>query len=420
MRILYIVQHFSGPGGSSSVRAYEAAVRLVHAGHAVTVLCGSFEKASERDFAEAQEAGVRIVRSPIHYGQRMSTPQRLLAFRRYMNWATAVGTAQPRPDVVFASSTPLTIGEVGRRVARHHRVPFVFEVRDLWPEVPMALGALQNPLLRWSAKRMARKVYAAADHVVALSPDMADGVMRWGVAAERVTVIPNCSSNELFGDRSERDAVRAEMGWAGKFVAIHAGSLGKVNNIEYLLDAAAALRHLDAARVHVAIVGDGAVRDAVAARIARQRLTHVGLYPAVANARMPRLLSAADCGLVTVLPIKELEANSANKFFDCLAAGLPVALNYGGWQATTLNRAGAGEASSPQEPAAMAALLARWSSDSALVTRMGTAARTLAEGQFDRGRLVTKLEAVLHSLVGRGSDADKVSARNRSAKRVAA
>lgn len=402
MRILYVVQHFSGPHGTSSVRAYEAATRLVRLGHDVTVLCGTFEGASPADFDAAASSGVEIVRSPILYGQAQTTVQRLLTFRRYMQWAVAAGRRLPRPDVVFGSSTPLTIGDVGRTLARHHRVPFVFEVRDLWPEVPIAVGALRNPLLRWTANRMARRVYAASAHVVALSPGIKDGILRWGVPASRVSVVPNCSTNERFGDRTGRDAVRAEMGWMGRFVAVHAGSIGKANHVDYLLDCGHELRNIGAHDVLIAIVGTGALREQIARRLQAERLTNVRLCPPVPHRQVPRMLSGADAGLVSFLPLPVLETNSANKFFDLLAAGLPVAVNYGGWQADLLATSGAGGSCSGTDPASLARMLAEWQSNPSLVRSMGAAARTLAEERFDRGRLVLQLESILRQVVQNG------------------
>jgi lipopolysaccharide/colanic/teichoic acid biosynthesis glycosyltransferase/glycosyltransferase involved in cell wall biosynthesis len=409
VRILYVVQHFSGPNGTSSVRAYEAATRLVRLGHAVTVLCGTFEASDPADFDTAAASGVEIVRSPIAYGQAQTTVRRLFTFHRYMRWALERGRRLPRPDIVFASSTPLTVGEAGRRLARYHGAPFVFEVRDLWPEVPIALGALRNPFLRWLAQRMARRVYHASDHIIALSPGMKTGVLRWGVPGSRVSVVPNCSTTDVVCHPSDRDTVRREMGWSGRFVAVHSGAVGKVNNVDYLVDCGHELRRIGARDVVIAIVGTGAMRDHIARRIEREELQNVRLYPPVAHRQIPRLLSAADVGLVTVLPIAPLETNSANKFFDFLAAGLPVAVNYGGWQAELLYESGAGGSCSGTDPGALAGLLADWQANPGRVQAMGTTARKLAEERFDRDRLVMQLHTILQQTAQRSSSPAAIS-----------
>jgi lipopolysaccharide/colanic/teichoic acid biosynthesis glycosyltransferase/glycosyltransferase involved in cell wall biosynthesis len=411
VRILYVVQHFSGPNGTSSVRAYEAATRLVRLGHSVTVLCGTFEAATATDFDTAVAAGVEIVRSPIAYGQAQTTTRRLLTFHRYMRWALRQGKRLPRPDVVFASSTPLTIGDIGRILARHHRVPLVFEVRDLWPEVPIALGALRNPVLQWLANRMAQRVYDASDHIVALSPGMKTGILRWGVPGNRVSIVTNCSTPRVVCQPGERERMRRHMAWTGRFVVVHPGAIGQVNNVDYLVDCGHELRRIGARDVLIAIVGAGAMRDHIARRIDQEGVENVRLYPPVPHQQIPQLLSAADAGVVTVLPVSPLETNSANKFFDLLAAGLPVALNYGGWQAEVLHESGAGGSCSGTDPGALARLLADWQSNPRHVQAMGTAARNLAEARFDRERLVIQLERILRQTVQDRSSTAEASDR---------
>jgi glycosyltransferase involved in cell wall biosynthesis len=399
MNILYIVQHFSGPHSSSGSRPYENARLLVARGHDVTLLCGHTEGAADADIELAREAGIVIHRAPVCYGHRMSYTRRLLAFHAYMRWAVRTGKACRDPDVIFASSTPLTVGEIGRKVAAHHRVPLVFEVRDVWPEVPIALGALRNPVLRWLAFRMARRVYAASSHIVALSPDMKSMIELHGVAPDKISVIPNCSDTAFFGNREGRTETRDRYGWAGKFVCIHPGAMGIVNGLDYLLDVAKCLDARDAGDILVALVGGGRLREHLADRIRKERIRSAVLYDPVAKKDMAGLLAGADVGLMSVADRPHLAANSANKFFDFLAAGLPVVLNYGGWKADVLRDSGAGVTCSPQHPAAFAEVLMRLTENSAECERMGRAARLLAESQYDRSLLVGQLENVLLSAV---------------------
>jgi len=399
MNILYIVQHFSGPHSSSGSRPYENGRLLVERGHDVTLLCGHTEGAADADIELAREAGIVIHRAPVRYGHRMSYSRRLLAFHAYMRWAVRTGKACRNPDVVFASSTTLTVGEIGRKVAAHHRVPLMFEVRDVWPEVPIALGALRNLVLRWMAFRMARRVYAASSHIVALSPDMKRMIDRHGVPPEKISVIPNCSDNALFGSREERTQTRRRYGWDGEFVCIHPGAMGLVNGLDYLLDVAKCLDARDAGDILVALVGRGRLRDHLAARIRQEGIRSAILYDPIAKKDMPGLLAGADVGLMSVADRPHLAANSANKFFDFLAAGLPVVLNYGGWKADVLRDSGAGVSCSPQQPAEFAEVLVRLAENSGECERMGRAARQLAETHYDRGLLVGQLENVLLSTV---------------------
>ena len=402
MKILYVVQHYSGPGAPGGSRPYENARRLVTRGHRVTLLCGRLDRSSEEDVRAARDAGIELRQAPILYSQRYSYARRLVAFGRYMAWAVAEGTRIERPDVVLASSTPLTVGEVGRRVAARHRVPLVFEVRDLWPEVPIALGALPWAPMRWVAWRMARRVYAASSQVVTLSPDMKRVVEGHGVPATRVHVVSNCSDTKFFGTeeaRAGRDAARAARGWGERLIAIHPGTMGKVNGLDYLLDVGRELDALGVDDVTIALVGHGGQKEELRRRARAERLRSVEIADAVPKREMATLLAAADVGLVTVAPKPFLEMNSANKFFDFLAAGLPVLVNYGGWQAQVLREHGAGESVDPRRSRDAALALLRWRDDRAGRRVAGQNARRLAESDYDRDLLVARLDRILREAV---------------------
>lgn len=413
MKVLYVVQHYSGPGAPGGSRPYENARRLVAKGHVVTLLCGRLDRSSEEDVRAAKDVGIDLRQAPVLYSQRYSYLRRLVAFRRYMSWAVAEGRRVERPDVVLASSTPLTVGEVGRRLARHHRVPLVFEVRDLWPEVPITLGALPWAPMRWAAWRMARKVYAASSHVVALSPDMKRVVEGHGVPAERVHVVSNCSDTRFFGTAeavSLREATRRSRGWGSDLVAIHPGAMGKVNGLDYLLDVGKELDAMGVEDVRIALVGHGGHKESLRARIVAERIRSVSISDPVPKRDMAALLAASDVGLVTVAPKPFLEMNSANKFFDFLASGLPVIVNYGGWQARVLRESGAGHDVDPRRPREAAELLLRLRDDPAGRREAGARARRLAESAYDRDLLVGRLERILEGAVAEGGVRDYIPA----------
>jgi glycosyltransferase involved in cell wall biosynthesis len=406
VHVLYIVQHFASreaPGGG--IRPFETARRLVESGHRVTLLCSANSAGHmRRSDADARAAGIEVIRSPLVYRGR-SYVERMVVFARYMQWAIRTAKAVARPDVVFASSTPLTVGEVGRVAAAHHRVPFVFEVRDLWPEIPIVLGALPTPFLRWGARFMARRIYAAAQEIIPLSTDMAQVIRDdWRVDPSRITVVPNCSDTKLFGTpevEAQRESFRARMGWEGKLVAIHAGSMGRVNGLDYLLDAAKALDAAGEREVEIVLLGNGTNRASLEARAKAEGIRAVSFHADVPHRDIPVRLGAADVGLMTVAPIPLLAKNSANKFFDALAAGRPVVLNYGGWMAEVLRETGAGLAADPRSPSSFAEALRALKRDPLRRQAMGRAARALAESRFDRDALVREVERVLVRAVER-------------------
>jgi glycosyltransferase involved in cell wall biosynthesis len=404
MNVLYVVQHFfSRDAVRGSIRPFAVARRLTDSGHRVTLLCGTHADTPRSD-DDAREAGIEVIRAPIVY-QSGSYARRMAVFARYMRWAIRTARRLPRPDVVFASSTPLTVGEVGRVAAAHHRVPFVFEVRDLWPEIPIVFGALPTPLLRWGARLMARRIYGAAAEVVALSPDMARVIRDdWGVDASRLSVIPNFADTDAFATpavEAQREAFRERMGWTGKLVAVHAGAMGRVNGLDYVLDAGKALDAAGARDVRIVLLGDGIEARRLEARARAEGIRSVSLHAPVPKRDIPLWLAAADVGLVTVAPLPLLETNSANKFFDVLAAGRPVLLNYGGWMAGVLRETGAGLSADPRSPASLAGALRALERDPAGRQAMGRAARALAESRYARDALTRELEGVLVRAVER-------------------
>lgn len=409
MRILYLHQYFCTPEGSSGTRSYEFSRRLVANGHHVDMITSSVNLPDEWKrpvgFYDLKFEDIYFHVCNINYSNNMNFYQRLKSFVGFAHAASRIAKSLPRPDIVFASSTPLTIGIPGIHAAKYHKCPMVFEVRDCWPEIPIALGWLRNPILRILAYWLQRRIYRFADHIVALSPDMKNVIVESGVSASKVSVIPNCSDIDLFKPSSCDFEFRHQMGWPkDAIVAIHPGAMGQVNGLGAILDAAVRLRDL-APRVICVLIGDGKERSALEARKAAEGIDNVIIQGAIPKKQMPRLTAAADIGLMTVLPIPELYANSANKFFDYLAAGLPIVMNYGGWKAELLRESGAGLASPPGENDAFATLIAEFANNKERRKRASQAARKLAVSSFDRNLLAKHFEEILQQVVNGHSSA---------------
>ncbi|NLD43025.1 MAG: glycosyltransferase family 4 protein, partial [Chloroflexi bacterium] len=231
MNIAYLCQYFSPPSEPGGSRPYEFARRLVQRGHTVHMVTSIRQPArNQRGWQESSAAGIHVHAIPVPYGNAMPYRQRIAAFLRFAYHA-ARRAAHLRPDVVFATSTPLTIALPGAYAAWRCRVPMVFEVRDLWPEVPIALGAIGGALPVWAAHRLERFAYRNAARVVALSPTMREGVARTGYPADRIHVIPNSSDLDRFTvDESVGLQWRRQHRWLGdRPLVLYAGTFGMVN-----------------------------------------------------------------------------------------------------------------------------------------------------------------------------------------------
>ena len=402
VRIVYLHQHFAAPHMPSGTRSYEMAKRFAAAGHDVHVVASSkTEKWQISTGSDPQDLeGITVHWIPVKYATRMGFVRRMRAFLTFALLASW-RARRLRADVVLATSTPLTIAIPGVIAKRGNRAPMVFEVRDLWPEVPIAMGVLKHPALQWAAFKLEQFAYRNAAAVVALSPGMADGVIGAGVPTDKVSVVPNACDNARFdvpADLGHR--FRAEREWLGdRPLVVYVGTLGQANGVAYLARLARAVRDIDT-EVRFLIVGDGPERPLVAELAAELGVLDETLFMEgwIPKSTVPDVMSAATISTSLFIPVKELEENSANKFFDALAAGRPVGINYGGWHADLIRDHDLGVVMDPHDIEASAASLVAFLHDEARIAAARRGARRLADGQFDRDRLTAIVLDVLEGV----------------------
>lgn len=409
MRVIYLHQYFNTPEMSGGTRSYEMARRMVAAGHEVHMVTSFRDGDSDRNgWFETEEAGFHVHWYPVPYSNHMGFGQRIKAFIAFA-LAARKKAVELDGDIVFATSTPLTIALPAVPAARKKKIPMVFEVRDLWPELPIAVGALRNPLLRVAAHRLEHWAYHNAAAVVALSPGMKEGVVRTGYPAEMVAVIPNSSDNvEFEHDQYAAARFRAERDWLGdKPLLVYTGAFGAVNGIGYMVGLAKRLKALGS-EICILLIGDGAERDKVVADAEYAGVLNVNLFieNRLPKREMPALLSAATMASALFIDLPEMRPNSANKFFDALASGTPVMLNYGGWMHELVKANDCGMAMWQRPLDEVAQELDKKMHDAVWLERSGAAARQLAEDWFARDTLANQLISVLQAVVD--GDSNKV------------
>ena len=405
MRITYLHQYFNTPSMSGGTRSYEMARRLVAMGHEVNMVTSLREPDGRKDWFTTDEAGIQVHWLPVPYSNHMGYNQRIASFFKFALGAARKAASLPA-DVVFATSTPLTIALPGAYTARRQKVPMVFEVRDLWPELPIAMGALRNPVARMFARRLEKFSYRNSKHVVALSPGMRDGVINAGYPIDNVSVIPNSADLELFGSgQTVAGSFRQSYPQLGTNtpLVVYTGTMGAINGVDYLPRIAGAALQAGFS-LQFAVVGQGGQENRVREEGLRRGVLgkNFHMFPAVSKTDMPTVLRDADVALSLFIDLGAMWANSANKFFDALASGTPIAINYGGWQKDLIEQTGAGLVIPPNDPVAAAQALAKFTSDAGRLTAAGKAARRLAEDQFDRDILAQQLEGVLVDVAAKG------------------
>ncbi len=409
MRIVYLHQYFNMPNMAGGTRSFEMARRLVAMGHEVSMVTSWREANGRKDWFVTDEAGIEVHWLPVPYSNRMGFSERIRAFLRFA-LRSAQRAAALNVDIVFATSTPLTIALPAVYAARRRKVPMVFEVRDLWPEMPIAMGVLNSPLQIRAARALESWAYRHAAAVVVLSPGMRQGVVDSGYSARQVAVIPNSSDNREFAfDAEAAQRFRAARSWLGnKPLLIYAGTFGRVNGVGYAVELAKALLALGSDS-RLLLVGHGAERDAVIqqARAAAVYEQNLFFETEMTKREVPALFSAATMSSNLVIDLPEARANSANKFFDTLASAKPIFLNHGGWMHDLVSHHECGVTAWGRPIKDVAVEVNQKMHDPVWLCKAGESAKRLATHYFDRDVLAKQLEQVL--LAAQAGDSEYAS-----------
>jgi glycosyltransferase involved in cell wall biosynthesis len=378
MRILYLHQFFVTRAGVGGTRSYEFARRFVAGGHEVRIVTAAGAAGAGTSSVEGIEVvAMRGAYSDYVRATALSYPRRMLAFAGFALSAAFAALRGPRPDVVYATSPPLTMALPALAVAGIRRVPLVWEVRDLWPEAPIQMGALRSPLLRRVARALERFVYRRAARLIALSPGIRAGMISAGAPAERVALVPNASDLDLFRPGAPPERFRVS----------YFGTMGEANDLTAAVEAARLLPDVD-----FLLVGDGK-RRAELERSAPPNVVFTG--PASGKQEVAALAAGSSACLTLFKDVPVLATNSPNKLFDTFAAGRPAIVNMDGWMRELVegNEAGLYVRAGDARGLADGIAWLRRHPDEA--ERMGRNARALAEREFDRDELAARALAVL-------------------------
>jgi len=403
MKILYFHQHFSTPKGSVGTRSYEMAQRLLARGHSVTMVCGSYgggDTGLTAPFVNSRRSGlvdgINIIELDLSYSNSDGFVKRGLTFLKFA-WASVCIALTEKYDVVFATTTPLTAGIPGIFARWLRGKPFVFEVRDLWPELPKAMGVITNPLVLGAMSILEWSTYHSAHRLIGLSPGIVEGIVHRGIAKDKVALVPNGCDLKIFN--ADVQAWRPENLAPDDLLAIFAGTHGIANGLDNLLDAAAELKRRGRTDIKLLLIGQGKLKPALMARAKLEKLDNVIFHDPINKQKLSGLMASADIGLQLLANIPAFYfGTSPNKFFDYISAGLPVLNNYPGWLAGMITEHQCGFAVPAQDPAAFASALEKAADDRLSLKRMGANSLLLAEREFDRtllsNRFVDWLEGV--------------------------
>lgn len=395
MRVLYFHQHFSTPKGAAGIRSYAMARKLVESGHQVTMVCGSYAAGQtglqgpfRKGRREGQVEGIDVTEFDLSYSNDTGFIKRALLFLLFALRSTWLALTY-RYDVLFSTTTPLTAAIPGIFARWLRSKPFVFEVRDLWPELPKAMGVIKNPLVLGAMAALEWMAYRSAHRLIGLSPGIVEGIRKRGVPAERIAMIPNGCDLDIFA--ADAEPWRPDGIAADDLMAIFSGTHGIANGLEAVLDAAAELKQRNRTDIKLLLIGEGKLKASLQERAAREGLDNVVFHPLVNKEKLAGLMRSTDLGMQILANVPAFYyGTSPNKFFDYIAAGLPVLNNYPGWLAGIIEQEKCGYAVPPADPVAFADALERAADHREELKPMGANSQALAKREFDRELLAQR------------------------------
>jgi len=412
VKILYISQYFPPEMGAPAARASELAAHWAEAGHEVSVLTGfpnhptGVVPAEWRSRLRCLTHTERIGRVDVFRTWLWPLPNRK-AHERMRNYASFCisaalrGMTLPRPDAIIASSPQLLVGLSGWWISFARQIPFIFEVRDLWPESLTAVGmGDENSLLHQVLAGIARFLYDRSDRIVVVTPAFREHLMRrWRVPEKKIAVVENGVETDLFASASSvaNDALRHELGAEGKFLASYIGTMGNAHGLETVLDAAAQLSQNP--DVVFLLLGDGAEKERIKTLAQSRGLTNIRFLDQQPRDKIPAYISACDACLVLLKKTDVFKTVIPTKMLECMSCARPVILGVDGQARQIIEEAGAGIVIEPENAEALAAAICELSANRERGLALGQNGREHILRHFSRGQTAEKYIQVLQQLV---------------------
>lgn len=404
MKILYLHQYFTLPTQAGGTRSYEMAQQLLAHGHQVTMVCGlegnakiDIPPTKNKNICRGMVDGIDIIQISVPYSNNMGLSARAKSFVSFA-WQSTKYAIKEDYDVLFATSTPLTVGIPGIIMKLFRRKKFIFEVRDLWPELPKALG-VKNPFLIGWMSILEWLSYHLADGCIGLSPGICEGIKKRSQKNKPIEMVPNGCDLDIFKP-SLREPLKLDGISPEDKVAIFTGAHGIANGLDGVLDMAKELLKRGREDVKIAFIGRGKMKQHLQERVEAEIISNCLFYDPIPKIELARIVASATIGLMVLKNVPAFYyGTSPNKFFDYIASGLPIINNYPGWLAGMIEENKCGVVVEPDNPKAFADALIDMI-DHAPLNEYSKNARALAEKEFDRSLLGKRFVEFFEKIVG--------------------
>jgi glycosyltransferase involved in cell wall biosynthesis len=404
LRIVFLSHYFPPEGNAPASRVHEMCKRWVRAGHQVTVITSAPNAPSgvvydgyRNKLRHVEEIdGIRVIRVWTYVAANRGRIRRIANFLTYMISATIAALLVRRPDVLIATSPQFFCGFAGTIVAALRQLPFLLEIRDIWPESIAAVGAMKKRFALRVLEALEQYMYRSATHIVTVGDGYRQQLSRRGVDPQRVSVVTNGVDREIFKLNADGSDVRRRHNLNGQFVCSYVGTIGMACGLSVVLRAAKLLQEKGRHDIKFMLVGDGAVRETLERNARKADITNVIFTGRVAKSEVPAHLAAADACLVHLRKQELFTTVLPSKMFEASAMGKPIILGVEGFAAELLNRSGGGVCVEPENPEDLVAAVERLADNRAIGHEMGSTGRRYVLRNFDRDQLSRDYIDVIH------------------------
>lgn len=387
-KILYIHQYFKTPSEPGGTRSYWISQKLIEKGHEVIMLTSrnNMDKFKE----EISIDGISVIYLNVRYDQEMGLFDRLISFASFMiKTIKIIFKLRKKYDKIYATSTPLTVGIPAIVAKIFLKKPYIFEVRDLWPEVPIQMGAINNSLLIKLLKQLEKTIYNYADSIVALSPGMLDGVLSTGINPNKVRMIPNMAKpNEFYPREKSKSVMDKFQIQNSQITIIYFGAIGKSNG---LIEFVKLFNSLKDSNFKLIIAGEGSEKANILKYVIDNSILNVDIIGNYPMNIISELVNCCDISLVCFADIPILNTNSPNKLFDSLSAGKPIIVNSAGWTRKLVEENNCGFYYDPKVPKSFLLMMEQIKSSTSVLKKMSVNSRKLSITTFDKNLLTEQI-----------------------------
>lgn len=406
MRIAFLTHYFPPEGNAPASRVHAMAKHWVRGGHAVDVItCAPnvpagivYDGYENRLFQRETVDGIEVTRVWTYLAANAGFAKRIANYLSFLVSAVPAALVRERPDVVVATSPQPFCGWAGAVVATLRRVPFVLEIRDIWPESIVAVGAMKRSLGIRLLRRLAAALYRRADRIVTVGEGYRQELVRAGVPAEKIDIVPNGVDSEVFSPQPAPPETRERWALGDAFVCSYVGTVGMASGLDVVLHCARLLRE-HSSNVRFLIVGDGAERARLEAEARRDRLDAITFTGRLEKSEIPGILAASDCCLVHLRAQPLFETVLPSKMFEAAAMAKPTILGVRGEAKRLLADLDGGIAIEPESAEQLRDALRQLSENPTAAASMGRNAHRRASERFSRKRLAEEYLGALAALV---------------------